>query len=541
MNNNKTMLRDDFSVETVELNGYPIKTFKARHRSLREMFRESVSVYENKVYLSEGENQLTYRQAGDMAVGLAVFLREELGVRRGDHIGLLMENSIPNIIAFWAVQELGAVGVLFNTQLAPPELKRQLEFSDLKALLVTASLSKKVEESSSHVFGFRQIVFGDDWRKYIIDAKMTTPTGPEDELDEDDMAVILYTSGTGGIPKGVMLSHRSQITGAFKVGNIYHKYPKLRDSIGTATMIAAPIFHVLGLQSLMLPAVFIGHECVLMKAFKPQEFLDLCIKHHVTYIGGSPTMHWMLLNKTNMKEVKDKLNFRLFVYGGAPMPPDLLKDIRSTFPGIVTVNGYGATEGSNTIGVYDEWAESHPTSVGKPNPCSEVKIENLYGKECEPGEIGEVAFRGANVALGYYKNPEETAKVFRNGWMYTGDQGYRDADGFYYLVGRVKEMINRGGENVYPVEVENVLALHPKTLSVSIFGLPDPVMGSIVACAIIPRPGEERITVDEIKEFCRDQLAHYKIPQKIFFVEDLPRNAGGKVIKAKLIEQFKGA
>jgi acyl-CoA synthetase (AMP-forming)/AMP-acid ligase II len=183
--------------------------------------------------------------------------------------------------------------------------------------------------------------------------------------------------------------------------------------------------------------------------------------------------------------------------------------------------------------------ETYPTSVGKPNLCTEVKIVDPLSREpLEPNIVGELAVRGANVTKGYYKVPEETAKVYQHGWFYTGDMGFQDTNGFLYLVGRNREMINRGGENVYPVEVENVLHLHPKVLDVAVFGLPDPVMGSIVACAVVPKPGREKITLQEIQEYCRDQLASYKIPQKVFFLSEMPTNPGGKVMKNKLVEQF---
>jgi acyl-CoA synthetase (AMP-forming)/AMP-acid ligase II len=197
------------------------------------------------------------------------------------------------------------------------------------------------------------------------------------------------------------------------------------------------------------------------------------------------------------------------------------------------------TESPSISALQDLYMEDHPTSVGKPTLCTEVKIVNpLSRKNLGTNVVGELAVRGALVSKGYYKVPEETAKVYEDGWFYTGDMAYQDTDGFLYLVGRSREMINRGGENVYPVEVENVLHLHPKILDTTVFGLPDPVMGSIVACAIVPRPGVQRITIEEIQQCCKDQLASYKIPQKIFFLPELPTNPGGKVMKNELVERF---
>jgi long-chain acyl-CoA synthetase len=196
------------------------------------------------------------------------------------------------------------------------------------------------------------------------------------------------------------------------------------------------------------------------------------------------------------------------------------------------------TEASVISILNDEFCELRPTSVGRPALCSEVKIVDPQGKELDTGDVGELAVRGALVTKGYYRLPEETARVYQDGWFYTGDMGYLDPEGFIYLVGRTREMINRGGENVYPVEVENVLHLHPKILDASVFGLPDPVLGQVVACAIIPRPDIGEVQSVEVQNFCKGQLAAYKIPQKIFLVADLPRNPGGKVMKKNLIEQF---
>jgi long-chain acyl-CoA synthetase len=303
-------------------------------------------------------------------------------------------------------------------------------------------------------------------------------------------------------------------------------------------LIAAPLFHVLALQEQMMSALILGRGCVLLSSFDPQEVVDLLRRERVSMMAGTPTMYWLLLNRTPLRESKLD-SIRLISYGGAPMAPDLLKELRQTFPGVISLNGYGLTEASVISTLHDRFSEVHPTSVGHPNLCSEVKIVDLTsGKKLGPNAVGELAVRGALVSKGYYKSPDETARVYRDGWFHTGDMAYQDSDGFLFVVGRTREMINRGGENVYPVEVENVLHLHPRILDVAVFGLPDPVMGSAVACAVVPRPDKEEISVDEIRKFCKGQLADYKIPRKVFIVPDLPKNPGGKVIKKKLVEQF---
>ncbi|GAB4338414.1 MAG: long-chain fatty acid--CoA ligase [Candidatus Abyssubacteria bacterium] len=529
------MIIDDFSLETVNVGGYPIQTFKKRFRTLWQMFSTCATAFENEIFLIEGHERLTFRRTASAVAAMAAHLREKAGVGRGDHVGILMENSIRFVISFWAIQNLGATAVVFNTRLAPAELERQLNFSDLKVLLTSPLLSPKLQEIPSGSLGFPRVVLGDEW-KQELPAHPAPP--PPDGILEDDTAVILFTSGTAGTPKGVMITHRNIITSALKALHITSQYPGLQESGAQKMLIVAPLFHVLALQEQLMSALVLGRSCILMPTFNPWEVVELLTGERVSVLAGTPTMYWLLLNKTPVREAKLD-SIRIITYGGAPMPPDLLKQIRESFPGVICLNGYGLTEASVISTLHDRYSELYPTSVGQPNLCSEVKIVDLTsGQELGPNTVGELAVRGALVSKGYYKAPEETARVYRDGWFHTGDMAYQDAEGFLYVVGRTREMINRGGENVYPVEVENVLHLHPKILDVAVFGLPDPVMGSVVACAIIPRPDIEEITLPEIQEFCRSQLADYKIPRKLFLVPELPKNPGGKVVKQKLIEQF---
>jgi long-chain acyl-CoA synthetase len=529
------MIIEDFSLETVEVGGYPIQTFKRRFRNIWEMFSKCTSAFENEIFLIEGQDRLTFRQTADTAAAMAAKLRDEADVGKGDHVGILMENSIRFVISFWAIQNLGAKAVVFNTRLAPAELKRQLQFSDLKLLLTSPLLSPKLREIPSDSPGFAQVVLGDEWQEELpANSAMRSPDG----ILEDDTAIILFTSGTAGTPKGVMITHRNIITSALKALHITSQYPDLQEFGAQNMLMVAPLFHVLALQEQLMSALVLGRSCILVPAFNPLEVVELLTSGNVSVLAGTPTMYWLLLNKTPVGEAKLE-SVRIITYGGAPMPPDLLKQIRESFPGVICLNGYGMTEASVISTLHDRYSELYPTSVGQPNLCSEVKIVDLTsGQELEPNSVGELAVRGALVSKGYYKAPEETDRVYRDGWFYTGDMAYQDAEGFLYVVGRTREMINRGGENVYPVEVENVLHLHPKILDVAVFGLPDPVMGSAVACAIIPRPDTEEITLPEIQDFCKSQLAEYKVPRKLFLVPELPKNPGGKVVKKKLVEQF---
>ena len=544
------MLVDDFSIETVEVGGYPIQTFARRFRNMWDMFLESASKFKDDLYLIEGQKRLTFGQTADLAAGLAAHLKEETGAGRGDHVGILMENSIRFIISFWAIQSMGATAVIFNTRLAAPELKRQLQFSDLKVLLFSPVLSVNVGEIPAEDLDFRQIVLGDDW---MTNLSSGVPTRPPEGISEDDTSFILFTSGTAGTPKGVMLTHRNIITCAFRSGATIIEGLSLLAEKGISQtpaaqapskeqhlLIVAPLFHIMAIEQ-MVAAVFLGRGSILVSAFNPREVMEFINRGEIFGLTGTPTMYWLLLHKTDIRGSKVD-SIRRLGFGAAPMAPDLLKELRQVFPSARLRNGYGMTEAPSISALQDAFMETHPTSVGKPTVCTEVKIvDPLSLENLEPNAVGELAVRGALVTNGYYKLSEETARVYKQGWFYTGDMAYKDTDGFIYLVGRNREMINRGGENVYPVEVENVLHLHPKILDVAVFGLPDPVMGSIVVCAVVPRSRTEKVTVKELQEFCKDQLATYKIPKEVFFLPELPTNPGGKVMKNKLIEQFSGA
>ena len=525
---------EDFSVEKVEVGGFPMQTFKHRFPNAWEMFCRSASIYGERVFLVEGQNRLTYGEtAGKIAI-MAAYLREEARVGKGDYVGMLMENSILFVVTFWAIQQLGGTAVVFNTRLAPPELARQFQVSDIKVLLSSPLLSVKVQEIPHGSFDFQQIVIGPSWESKFTGRVPELPSG---ETLEDDVALILFTSGTVGLPKGVMITHRNLITSALKQGFIFSQFQDPQDQDVGKTVIAAPLFHVLALQEQLMASVFMGRSCVLVSSYQPQEVVNLFVRERVNVLAMTPTMYWMLLHKTPIREVRLD-SIKILIYGGAPMPPDLLRELRQIFPGVKCFNGYGLTEASVISILNDDFCELRPTSVGKPALCSEVKIVDSSRKEVGVNDIGELAVRGALVTKGYYKLPEESARVYEDGWFYSGDMAYRDGEGFIYLVGRAREMINRGGENVYPVEVENILHLHPKVLDAAVFGLPDPVLGEAVGCAIILRPGEVGFGIEEVKDFCQSQLADYKIPQQIIFVTELPRNPGGKVIKKRLIDQF---
>jgi long-chain acyl-CoA synthetase len=353
---------------------------------------------------------------------------------------------------------------------------------------------------------------------------------------EDDVHTILFTSGTTGKPKGVKIVQRNFIHSAIRLEQYMEMLGITQSEEGRKTLIVAPLFHVMALQEQLLPSLRMGNTVVMLSALNITAFLELVEKERIDFLVGSPAIYRILLGSEEVKKY-DLSSIKLAGFGAAPMSPDLMAEMNKAFVNAKFFNGFGLTEASISLAALDRECTEKPTSIGHPSLGCEARILDENIEEVPTGTVGEIAVKGPHVADGYYHNPEETAKVFREGWFLTGDLGRMDDEGFFYVVSRKKDMINRGGENVYPVEVENVIYLHSQVLEVAVYGVPDKVMGEKVAAAIVAVPGTTP-TVEEIKEFCSNKLAKYKIPEYILFTASLPKNAGGKVIKAQLLKDL---
>ncbi len=292
----------------------------------------------------------------------------------------------------------------------------------------------------------------------------------------------------------------------------------------------------MALQEQLIPSLRMGNTVIMMSTLSIAAFLDTVEKEKVEFLVGSPAIYRILLSSGEV--AKYNLNtVKLAGFGASPMSPDLMALMQKTFTGAKFFNGFGLTEASISLAALDRECVENPTSIGRPSLGCEAAIMDEKMRELPVEEVGEIAVKGPNVAGGYYNDIPATEASFKNGWFLTGDLGKRDENGFFYVVSRKKDMINRGGENIYPVEVENTIYLHPKVLEVAVYKVPDEVMGEKVAASIVPVPNSN-LTVEEIKKFCSDKLARYKIPEYIVFTTSLPKNAGGKVIKEELTRQF---
>ncbi len=519
----------DFTVESKykfvdkKIGGAAIKVYAGRPQTVYEMYRNTAARYPQREAIKFADICLTYNDLGKRVDALASILKEEHCVNKGDRVAVFLKNDHNFPPVFLATSKVGAISVILNTRLTKPELEYQLKLTAPTLAVVDDEIWDKGLDTLS--------------KNKIVKSSLNliwdrSGSCPPVDCDEEDVHTILFTSGTTGKPKGVRILHRNFIRSAIT----FEQYMKILVGTypenGGKTLIAAPLFHVMALQTQLIGIINMGGTAILLSQLSVIDFLKTIEKERVDFLAGSPAIYRILLSSEHIQQY-DLSSVKVAGFGAAPMSPDLMIEMQKVFPNARFYNGFGLTEASASLAAIDRECIEKPASIGRPTLGCEVKIVDDDMKEVPEGFIGEIAVKGASVTGGYYNNPEATGKAFINGWFLTGDLGKVDGDGFYYVVSRKKDMINRGGENVYPVEVENTICMHPKVFEVAVYGVPDRIMGEKVAASIIAVPGTP-ITSEEIKEFCIDKLARYKIPEYIVFASALPKNPGGKVVKEQL-------
>ena len=521
------MLESKYRFGEKKVDSATIKVYADRPQTVFEMFHKTVETYPARDAIKYDDIRLAYADLDRRVDELASFLKNDGRVRKGDRVAVFLRNDATFPTTFLAISKIGAISVVLNTRLTKPELAYQLE------------LTKPVAA----------IVDGETWNKDLDGlVKLKVESGSLAGLwgkgntcspavaTEEDVHTILFTSGTTGKPKGVRIVHRNFIHSAIRLEQYMELLGVGDPAVWRKTLIVAPLFHVMALQEQFLPCMRMGNTVAMLSALNIQTFLELVEKEKIDYLVGSPAIYRILLGTEDAKRY-DLSSIKVAGFGAAPMSPDLMGEMKRAFVNAKFFNGFGLTEASVSLANIDGECTEQPTSIGHPSLGCEARIVDENMKEVERGSVGEIAVKGPNVADGYYDNPEETKKVFRDGWFLTGDLGRIDENGFFYVASRKKDMINRGGENVYPVEVENIIYLHPKVLEVAVYSVQDKVMGEKVAAAVVAVPGTTP-TAEEIKTFCGDKLARYKIPEYVIFTASLPKNAGGKVIKKQLPKGF---
>jgi len=445
-----------------------------------------------------------------------------MGVRAGDRVVVLLPNCPEVLAAYTGILKAGAVIVPIVFLLSADEVRHILADSAAKLVITAPELASKTEGWPGPL-----VVVGgapgdarawDEWIARESDAFSTA------ERADGDLAVILYTSGTTGKPKGVALSHANLASNARAAASIY-ELDRERWNLGVL-----PLSHSYGLVTLNAGNV-LGTKTVLLRWFNPEAVLDAITRFRTQAMAGVPTMYVYLLNYPGAERF-DTSSMRSWGSGAAALPLEIIEPFEKKFGGRL-VEGYGLTEASPVVTSTRLSGPRKPGSVGQPIPGVDVAILDDDDRTLPAGATGEIGVRGPNVMLGYYGLPDETARTLRNGWLHTGDVGRLDVDGFLYIVERKKDLIIRGGFNVYPREVEDVLYAHPAVAEAAVVGMRDPLMGEEVCAFVVLKPGA-LADADAIVDFCRSRLAKYKYPRAVRFLSALPKNPVGKILRKEL-------
>jgi acyl-CoA synthetase (AMP-forming)/AMP-acid ligase II len=464
------------------------------------MLRLTVDQMPNAEFLVEvGGERLTYRQVWDRSARVAGGLRGQ-GIKRGDRVAIRLGNGVNWCLAFFGIQLAGAIAVPVNTRFSPSEV---------------------------------EYVVNDSGATFVFLPNQPLPDGPPiaaEDVNEKKVSAIFYTSGTTGFPKGAMTTHENFLANCENS----KRAAKVPLRSGLRGLISVPLFHVTGCNSQLLLGASIGSTVVIMPSFEVQSFLKTIVEEQIDSLVSVPAIYWLAMNQANFREL-DTSRIERLSYGGAPAAPELVLRITEAFPNARVGNGFGLTE-TSALATFlpHEFARVRPETVGFPAPVVDVRLD----ESTLDGDVGELLIRGQNVVQGYWNKPEATGETFVDGWLHTGDMARIDDQGFVQIVDRKKDMVNRGGENVYCVEVENALAAHPAVFEAAVLGVPDRMMGEKVGAVVVPKPGCS-LRADELLEFAGGLLADFKVPQYVVIQNDmLPRNPGGKILKKNLREMI---
>ncbi|WP_120717638.1 class I adenylate-forming enzyme family protein [Tsuneonella amylolytica] len=545
-----------FEMETVEIRGVPTRVWKNAPDNLRALMalaRMHGDTREAFVYEAE---RVTYAMFHRAVAKLAHEMRER-GVAKGDRVAIAMRNLPEWPVAFFAAVTLGAVAVPLNAWWTGHELAYGLADSGTKVLICDDERWERIAPHTAeipdlaHVFVTRaddHLAAPAERLETLIGAPPTWSGLPDDEIPHEDIApeddaTIFYTSGTTGQPKGALGTHRNLVSNIFSSGYgaavaVLRRGDEIPEPQPRTTLTVIPLFHVTACSAGLMGLVAGGSKMIFMHRWEPEEAMRIIEREKVNATGGVPTIAWQLLEHPNRHKY-DLSSLEAIAYGGAPSAPELVRKIREEF-GALPGNGWGMTETMATVtGISSEDYLMHPTSCGPAVAVADLKIMSEDGsRELPVGEVGELYARGPMVVKGYWNKPEATAETFIDGWVRTGDLARLDEEGYCYIVDRAKDMILRGGENIYSSEVENVLYDHPAVTDAALVGIPHPTLGEEPAAVVHLAPGTSA-TEAELQAWVAERLARFKVPVRVVFVHDtLPRNANGKILKKDLKALF---
>jgi long-chain acyl-CoA synthetase len=499
--------------------------------NLAVILRESARRAPAKTAVILEAARLSYAQLDELSDRVAAGLAAA-GVAPGDRVGLQLPNIPQFVIAYFGILKAGGVVVPMNVLLKAPEIEFQLRDSGARVLITFGALldeSAKAAEAAAVTSLYVVTESGVPAAGTAFDVLLAgDPPGPQLAWrNPADPAVIIYTSGTTGTPKGAVLSHLSLYMNADIPGRLFEF------NADDTVVVALPLFHVFGLSSVMNTCILLGGTMSLVPRFEPRAVLELMRRDRVSVFMGVPTMFIALLQAAESADC-DLASLRVAVSGGAPIPAEVIDSFERRF-GVPILEGYGLSESSSAATFNISATERKVYSAGKPIWGTSVQIWDADSRPLPPGagQVGEIVLRGANIMIGYHDNPEATAKAFAGGWFHTGDLGYLDEDVFLFIVDRIKDLIIRGGYNVYPREVEEVIYAHPAVAEAAVIGVPDPKLGEEVRAVVVVKAGKS-VTEAELIEFVKERAAAYKYPRSIEFRDSLPKNATGKILKKEL-------
>jgi long-chain acyl-CoA synthetase len=509
--------------------------------SLTEFLEVAVEKYRDKIALTQGERKISYGELLNLTEKSAVAL-SEAGVRKGDRVGLVLPNCPEYVVGFFGTVRIGATATQVNPIYVGPELEHIFDDSGSETAIVHANMYEKVKDIQPNTALKRIICVGEpdgleDGDK-TFDEFVGTASGSAPEMQiipQEDLASLQYTGGTTGVSKGAKLTHGNLLGGIKQTIDLLVKDPKDFPENGKVVAVA-PFFHIFGMTMVLLFGLRHGWDLLLVPKFEPDEMMQLIKREKPIMLAGVATLYTALHGYPDMEEygLEEVL---LYTSGGASVPVGLLRSFERR-TGQPIWEGYGLSEGA-PVSFNTYLRGPVGGSIGVPIPGTDVRIvdEETGEREVEIGEPGELAVKGPQVMKGYWQIADETANALRDGWLYTGDIARMDEEGYLYIVDRKKDVINVSGYNVYPREVEEVLYQREEVVEAVAVGTPDEYKGEVVKAFVVKKQDDSTVTEEELVEYCKENLAPYKVPKEIEFRDDLPKSAVGKLLRRVLAEE----
>ncbi|MGD7044173.1 long-chain-fatty-acid--CoA ligase [Jeotgalibacillus proteolyticus] len=534
------------------------------HKPVHAYLTEAAKLYPDKKAVHFMGKEFTYREMHENSLKMAKYL-QDIGIEKGDRVAIMLPNTPASVIAYYGILYAGAIVVQTNPLYTEREIEYQMKDSGAKAIVTLDILFPRVSSVFNKTDLKHMIISGiKDFlpfpknliypfiqkKQYGMTVKVehsgsnhllteilkiSSPDPVEHALNfEEDIAILQYTGGTTGHPKGVMLTHKNLIANASMCDAWLYKNKKGEEII----LGILPFFHVYGMTTVMILSIMQGYKMILLPKFDVDTVLKTIHKQRPTIFPGAPTIYIGILNHPELSKY-DLTSVQSCISGSAPLPVEVQENFEKLTGGKL-VEGYGLTESSPVTHSNFIWDQKRiKGSVGVPWPDTDSKIISMEtGEPLPPGEIGEIIVKGPQVMKGYWNQPEETAAILKDGWLYTGDLGYMDEAGYFYIVDRKKDMIIAGGFNIYPREIEEVMYEHPAIQEVVTVGVPDAYRGETVKIFVVLKQGQEA-TEKELDDFARQHLASYKVPRIYEFREELPKTAVGKILRRQLVEEEK--